>query len=1018
MAERNVIGSVAIVGGGVAGIQAALDLAESGFFVYLIEKTGTIGGAMAQLDKTFPSNDCAMCTIAPRLVECGRHVNIKVMTLCELTDLAGTAGDFILAVKESPRYVDMEKCIACGLCTEKCPKSVASEYDALTGMRKAIYVSYAQAVPLKYQIDQQICLHLTGTDSCRICEKICDAGAIDFTASAKIHHLSVGAVILAPGFALFDPAMVAVWNFGVYGNVITSLQLERYLATTGPSHGKLVRPADGKAVNKIAFLQCIGSRDEGPCANSYCSSVCCMSAIKEAMITRENNPGMSSTIFYMDMRTHGKEFDRYMEQAKTLANVRFVRSRINAVEQDGLNSGDLRLRYVNEDGRQIEEYFDLVVLSVGLQISPAMVQLAEIAGIRLTADKFAATSDFMPVATSREGVFTCGAFCGPKDIPQAVIEGLAAAAAVGELLASSRHSLTKKTTFPVEQDIRGQDPRLGIFICHCGSNIARVIDVAAVAEYAKTLPNVVHVECNLFSCSQDTQDKIAKSITEHGLNRVVIAACTPRTHEPLFRKTLKTAGLNEYLVEMANIRNHSSWVHRREPEMATAKAKDLVRMATAKVSHAEPLVNVLVPVSPKALVVGGGLAGMTAALNLANHGFVVHLIECSNELGGNALHLKNTWSGEHIPGKLVKLVERILAHSRIFIHLGAKVIRVDGFVGNFSTTIKNTIGQTTLIDHGAAIIATGAALFAPTEYGYGTSRKIVTSIEFDKLHELKERHVRAGKTFVFIQCVGSRQEGAMYCSKVCCTHSVQAAIELKKEDPARHVYILYRDMRTYGQREALYRQARKMGVIFINYELHGKPEVSEHPQAIEVTVYDHVLHRPLIIRADMVILAASIRSRPDAGDLGQLFKIPVDGDGFFMEAHAKLRPVDFSTEGVFVAGLAHYPKPIEESIAQALAAAARAATLLAKSHIQLDAIQAIVDPACDGCALCVDVCPFRAISLITAVKDGVTQKTIVVNPALCKGCGLCQGTCPKDGVHIAGFSMRQISSQIQAALAV
>ena len=885
-------------------------------------------------------------------------------------------------------------------------------------MRKAIYVKYAQAVPLKYQIDPQACLRLSGTGSCRICEKICDAGAIDFTATAKIHHLSVGAVILAPGFDLFDPSPAAVWNYGVYANVITSLQMERYLSTTGPSNGRLIRPADGKAVNKIAFLQCIGSRDEGPCGNSYCSSVCCMSSIKEAMMARENHPGLSSTIFYVDMRTHGKDFDRYMEQAKTSANVRFVRSRINAVEQDGPNSSDLRLRYVNEDGRQVEEYFDLVVLSVGLQTPPAMVRLAEIAGIRLTADRFAATSDFMPVSTSREGIFTCGAFGGPKDIPQSVIEGLAAAAAVGELLAPARHSQTRSKTFAAQKDIHGQDPRLGIFICHCGVNIAGIIDLTALAEYAKTLPNVIHVERNLFSCSQDSQEKIARSITEHRLNRVVIAACTPRTHEPLFRETLKTAGLNEYLVEMANIRNQGSWVHRREPAMATAKAKDLVRMAAAKVVHAEPLTKTLVPVFAKALIVGGGLAGMTAALNLANQGFDVHLVECSNELGGNALHLKNTWSGEHIPGKLAKLVERIQAHPRIVIHLESKVVRVDGYVGNYRSTIKNNAGVSTRIDHGAAIIATGATLFAATEYGYGTSRKIVTSIEFDKLHELKERHVKAGKTFVFIQCVGSRQEGAMYCSKVCCTHSVQAAIELKKEDPARHVYILYRDMRTYGQREALYRQARKMGVIFINYELHGKPEINENPHYLEVAVTDHVLHRPLVIRADMVILAASIRARADAGDLAQLFKIPVDGDGFFMEAHAKLRPVDFTTAGIFVAGIAHYPKPIEESIAQALAAAARAATLLAKSHIELEANQAIVDPSCDGCALCLDVCPFEAISLITVARDGVETKSIAVNPALCKGCGLCQGTCPKDGISVAGFSMRQINAQIQAALAV
>ena len=939
------------------------------------------------------------------------------MTLSEVTAINGEAGNFSVTVKEAPRYVDMEKCIACGKCAEKCPKKVDSEYDASTGKRKAIYVKYAQAVPLKYQIDPNNCIMLT-KGKCGMCEKVCDAGAINYKDTEKIHEINVGAVVLAPGFEAYDPTNAQVWGYGVYPNVITALQLERYLSASGPTEGHLIRPSDGKAVNKVAFLQCVGSRDENLCGNGYCSSVCCMYAIKEAVIAKDHVPGLSTSIFYMDMRTHGKEFDRYMDRAKTDSGVRFVRCKVNGVEPAG-DTGDLRLSYVNEEGRQIEEYYDMVVLSVGLQTDRKTLALAETTGIKVTANKFAATSDFAPVQTSREGIFTCGAFAGPKDIPQSVVEGSAAAAAVGELLAPSRHQLSTEATFPEEKDVAGEEPRLGIFVCHCGTNIAGTIDVEAVEEFAKTLPGVAYTERNLFSCSQDTQDMIVKRIREQGLNRIVVAACTPRTHEPLFRETLKAAGLNEYLVEMANIRNHGSWVHSDNPAMATAKAKDLVRMAAAKVTYGASLQPIDVQITQKALVVGGGVAGMTSALNLADQGFEVHLVEKTDTLGGNALHLKETWSGEHIPGKVAKLVDRVVWNDKIIIHKGFEVAKVDGFVGNFRTTIKTKDGLAKNIEHGVGIIATGGSIYRPNEYGYGEIKKVVLSIEFDRLHELKEKHVARSNTFVFIQCVGSREGDVNYCSKVCCTHSVQTAIKLKKEDPKRNIYILYRDMRTYGEREGLYRQARRMGIIFINYELHGKPLVEESGDAIDVQVWDHVLHRPLKIRADMVILATAIRPKDDAKTLAQLFKVPVDGDGFFLEAHAKLRPVDFSTDGMFVAGLAHYPKPMEESIAQALAASSRAATLLSRTEISLDAIKAAVDKEnCDGCALCIDVCPYNAISLVENTAEGEGKRLVVVNKAKCKGCGLCQGTCPKRGIAVAGFTMKQISSQIQAALAV
>jgi heterodisulfide reductase subunit A len=952
------------------------------------------------------------------MVECGRHSNMELMTLSEVTEIEGSAGRFSITVEESPRYVDPDKCIACGICTDSCPVSVDSEHDAGTGERKAIHIKYAQAVPLKFQIDAASCIGIKKPGSCGLCRQACDAGAINFGDTGETHHIEVGAVILAPGYEVYDPTGAGVWGAGVFPNVVTSLQFERLLASSGPTRGAVSRPSDGRPVHRVAWLQCVGSRDKNLCDNSYCSSVCCMYAIKEAVVAKEHLPGLQASIFYLDMRTHGKEFDLYMERARNESGVRFVRCRVHGVESDSAD-GDLRLRYVNEEGRQIEEIYDMVVLSVGLETPQHVLDLARVADIKLNADNFAATSDFAPVETSRAGIYACGVISGPKDIPQAVTEGAAAAAVVADLLSSSRFQASREPVFPEEADCCKEQVRTGVFVCHCGSNIAGNVDVDRVADYAATLPGVVFVEQNVFSCSQDSQDLLTQCIRKHRLNRIVVAACSPRTHEPLFRETLKRAGLNEHLVEMANIRNHNSWVHG-DRDRATTKAGDLIRMAVAKVSLAESLQPVTVPVTQKGLVIGGGVAGMSAALNLAEQGFEVHLVEKTGVLGGNALNLKHTWSGEHIPAQVTKLIDKVIWHDRIIIHKESRVTAVEGFVGNFITTLGTVDGGRKRIEHGTAIIATGGEAYIPDEYSYGSITGVVTAVQFDKLYELNERHVKNASRFVFIQCVGSREEGSMYCSKVCCTHSVQSAIALKKENPDRKVYILYREIRTYAQRESLYNQARKLGIIFINYELHGKPEVTVHGKAIRVEVWDHVLHKPLRIETDLVILATAIRPAADGSELGRLFKVPLGTDGFFQEAHAKLRPVDFAVEGIFVAGLAHYPKPVDESIVQALAASAKSATLLSKPRIQLDAVKAIVDEEkCDGCALCIDVCPFHAITLVekTGDAEGADRKIVVVNLAYCKGCGLCQGTCPKRGISVSGFTMQQIGAQVTAALA-
>jgi len=1015
------VGSVMVVGGGIAGTQAALDLADSGYYVYLVEKSSAIGGVMAQLDKTFPTNDCSMCILSPKLVECGRHLNIELITLADVEKVKGEAGNFRVTVNERPRYIDMEKCIACGICAEKCPKKVDDEFNTGLNKRKSAYVKYQQAVPLKYAIDDETCIYFVkGKGKCKACEKFCPADAVDLEQEGKIHQLEVGSIILAPGFKPFDPKIYEGYGYGKYPNVITSMEFERVLSASGPFQGHLVRPSDQETPKKIAWLQCVGSRDLHSGSHGYCSGVCCMYAIKEAIIAKEHaHEDLDTAIFFMDMRTYGKDFERYYDRAKDEHGVRFVRSRVHSIEPSASNSGDLTVQYVDDDGTLQEENFDLVVLSVGLEISKDLHKLAETCKIELDEDGFAEASSFSPVETSRPGVFTCGAFSGPKDIPYSVMEASAASAASAALLADSRNSLSKSKTYTDEVPVTDEEPRIGVFVCHCGINIGSVVDVPGVREYAATLPQVAYVADNLFSCSEDTQHLIRKAITEHKLNRIVVAACTPRTHEPLFQETIREAGLNRYLFELANIRDQDSWVHQAEPEKATEKAKDLVRMAVARVSLVEPIERLQVPLNKSGMVIGGGVAGMAAALNLADQGFQTYLVEKEDHLGGQALKIKETWKGENVGSFVTDLINRIEGHEKIELLTNSEVRGVSGFVGNFLSTVANS-DTTREIEHGVAILATGAHSIKPDEYLYGKSDLVFRWHELEEAIDDNPEMAREAKAAVFIQCVGSREPERPYCSKICCTHSVQSALKLKEINPEMDVYVLYRDLRTYGQREDLYKEARQKGVIFIRYRLDDKPVVEavtdeDGNKKVQVTVTDHILDRPLTVKADFINLATAIYPK-DHEELANFFKVPLNEDKFFLEAHMKLRPVDFATDGVFVCGLAHYPKPIEESIAQAQAAAARAANVLAQEFVEVEPIVSVVDQElCIGCGLCEAACVFGAIRLIKVEGKGYRAENI---PASCKGCGVCAASCPQIAIDMIHFRDRQIVAAIEAGGAV
>ena len=899
----------------------------------------------------------------------------------------------------------MDKCIACGICAEKCPKKVTNEYDAGLAKRKSIYVKYDQAVPLKYAIDESCIYFKNG--KCKACEKFCPADAIILDDQPKELTINTGAVLIAPGCAVYDPTVYDTYGYKKSPNIVTSLEFERILAATGPYSGHLVRPSDGKEPQKIAWIQCVGSRDMHPGSQPYCSAVCCTYSIKEAIVSKEHQKGeLDTAIFYIDMRTHGKDFERYYNRAQE-AGVRFVKSKISTILPDG-DTGNLLISYTDEAGRRINESFDIVVLSVGFGVSKEALDLAQKLGIELDQYQLALTSGFEPVQTSKPGIFVCGTFESPKDIPQSVIESSAAAAVVESTLAESRGSMIQIKEIPEEVDVRGEPPRVGVFVCRCGTNIAGFLEVPDVVEYAKILPNVVFAEDNLFSCSQDTQEQITQIIKEQNLNRVVVAACTPRTHESLFQETVLNAGINKYLFEMANIRNQCSWVHSSQNKEATAKAIDLVRMAVSKVSLLQPLADPEILMNQSALVIGGGLSGITAAKNLAQQGYFTHLVEKNDVLGGQALNLYETWQGEDVQENLAGLIRDIESDANINILTGTEVKKVDGFVGNFQTTLTKA-AEEQVIEHGVTIIATGAKEFKPDEYLYGEDPGVLTGLELDQKFIDNTLALNEINAAVFIQCVGSRIKERPYCSKVCCTHSVKSALKLKELKPAMDVFIIYRDLRTYGLREELYREARSKGVVFIRYDFDKGLIVAKEQDGLNVRCTSYVLQREIEVRADMLVLSTAIVA-PQENPIAQLLKVPLNDDGFFAEAHVKLQPIDFSTKGVFVCGLAHAPKPVDEAIAQGLGAASRAGTLLSQKTVLGNAIVSNINALfCRGCQKCMEACPYQAISFH---KDRVVCE---VNQALCTGCGSCAVVCPSGAASVLHFDDQEVLAMVDAA---
>jgi heterodisulfide reductase subunit A len=997
------VGAVLIVGGGISGMQSALDLAESGYMIYLVDKSPSIGGAMAQLDKTFPTNDCAMCIMAPKLVSTGRHHNIKLITNAVVENVEGESGNFQVTVRKKNRYVDETKCTGCGICTQKCPVEIPDEYNKELKVRKAIYVRYPQAVPLIFKIDKDHCI------GCGNCERYCRAKAIKYDQQEEIIDLNVGSIILSPGFKEFNLNRKREYGYDQFPNVISSLELERMLSATGPYGGMLLRPSDGNVPKKLAFIQCVGSRDKNT-GNTYCSSVCCMFAMKEAVIAQEHTPGLECTIFFMDMRAFGKEFDDYYIRAEKEHKINFIRNnRIAKIEEDP-ETKNLRLWYI-KGGEIHEGEFDMVALSVGMEAPEDAEYLAEKFGIDLNKFKFSNTNIFTPMETNRPGIFVSGAFSAPKDIPDSVAQASGAAGNVNTVISGSRGTMITDKVYPPEQDVSGQEPRMGVFICHCGINIGGIVDVPSVVDYASTLPGVIYTEHNLYTCSQDTQEKIKEKVKEHNLNRVIVASCTPRTHEPLFQNTIREAGLNAFLFEMTNIRDQCSWVHMHEHEKATEKAKDLVRMAVAKAKLIEPLQSKPIAINPNGLIIGGGLSGITAALSLRKQGFGVHLIEREAELGGHLRNLYYTFRNDNIQEYLKNLKEKIDADPELHVYTSTKIKDITGCIGSFTTTIEHN-GTEKKLEHGIVIVATGGKEYKPEGYGYGESDKVITQLEFEE--KIAKDELGGAKNIVMIQCVGSRIEERPYCSRVCCTEAVKNALKLKEKIPDADVTILFRDMRTYGFREDFYNDAAGAGVRFVRYYEDQPPKVKLENGVPNVYVKDHLLVETLLLKPDFLVLSAATIPDSENDILSQQLKVPLSKDKFFLEAHMKLRPVDFATEGVFLCGLAHSPKFIEECIYQADAAVARAVTILSKKFIEGEATISVVNESrCIGCGTCVESCEYGAPELQKREDGSLVSH---VNEALCKGCGACAVACCNGAIITKHFDNQQIMSMVEAAL--
>jgi heterodisulfide reductase subunit A len=1005
--------AVLVVGAGVAGIRAAIELADMGVPVYLVDQSSMLGGKVLQLDRLFPTDDCGLCKLLPAVPGEGvsgfclrrglLYPNVKVVFDSQLTALEGKPGAFVATMVTSPQFVDPEKCITCGRCIPVCPVEVQDEFNQGLSVRKAVYVRHGLGIPRLYTIDAAACTR------CGECVRICPTGAISLDAGPTTQYLHVGAIVAALGFKEFDPSSLSQFGYGRFANVVTSTELERLTSEGGPTQGAVRRPSDGKVPASVAFLQCVGSRDA---EHDYCSSACCMFAIKEAAHLKA--AGIQSQIFYMDVRAFGKGYHRVYQKAQQELGVAFTRCRVSAVEEHPA-SKNLVVVYEAEDSSFQRREFELVVLSVGLGPAEQSAALASAIGAKVNRHGFVSYPGFSAVSTGRAGVFACGALTAPRDIPESVAQGLAAAAQAALVVKPGRrdHGGAHQALSPAEH--RGAEARIGVFLCRCQGEVGEVLDLQALASAARNLPGVAHVAVVDLLCFQSTLAGVKEAIRAQGLNRVLFGACSPHLYEDRFAQMLAEAGVDRRMLEVVPLREQVGWIHA-DRGMALEKARFLLHAAAMRLRSTTAAPPGVLKVTPRALVIGGGVTGMVAALDIAAQGFAVHLVEKSGELGGNALLFDRTLEGLDVADFVRKTIEKVRANPRITVHLRSEVTRLDGFVGNFRTTVRRASGAKRQLQHGVVVVATGAVEYQPKEYLYGKNRRVLTQTQLEQRLAKGKLNPSRLKCVVMIQCVGSRDERRPYCSRICCSQAIRNALALKTANPDLAVYVLNRDIMTYGFSEEYYTKAREAGVIFLRYDLAQKPVVRQRNGKLEVLVLDKIIDEMLLFTADLVVLSTGVVAAKN-GRLSKVLRVPLDEDGFFAEVNSKFRPLDLARAGVFVGGLAHSPRSLRESVTHAHALAARVTALLTRGELSWQGVYAHPDEElCTGCRICEGACEFDAIRINRVRENGRYKERAEVIQAMCTGCGCCVAACASGAMRQQGRTRDQLMAVIGAAL--
>ena len=1034
---------VMVIGGGVAGMRAAVELAETGLLVYLVEAAPALGGRVAQLGYMFPTHDCVLCrgtsdhgygctrpAISPAFQDHNLHPNIRILTLTSVLAVGGQARDFRVTLRHEPSYVDPARCINCDLCSMVCPVYLPSGFQAELAMRKAAYKMAVRSIPDAYIIDRgPYC------DECGRCAEVCPTRCINLDDQPRESQVAVGAIIMALGYDMVDAGEYEEYGYGRYPNVIHSMQYERLASRSGPTEGVVLRPSDGKTPKRIAWLQCVGSRDQ---KHPYCSSICCMYATKEAMIAKDRLPGVHAQVFMMDERAFNKEFNAYYEAARRKFGVEYTRARISHIKEDPATS-DLILHYPGADGQMVQDRFDMVVLSLGAVPPRSSKDMARELGIELNEYGFCQTDKFTPLETSVPGVYVAGTFLSPKEISETFLDAAGAAGEVMRLMsdqlgrnASSREYpfLSAGDEFPAERDVTNEPLRIGVFACRCEPCIDGTINTREVIHFVGKLPGVVHAEQVDYGCLEPDLTHIRQTIEEKALNRVVVAGCSQRTHEPLFQQLVRQTGLNPYLLSMVNIREQCAWVHETEPAMATRKAKELVRMAVLRASLTQPVQKLSVVPARRALVVGGGVSGMQAARSIADAGFDVTLVERGAQLGGNLRHIFYVAEGENPQRLLRDMVNRVRGHERIEVLTRSEVKTHTGSAGQFRSVIvtqtgsidseKPSGGIETEVRHAVTVVATGGEEWRGDVYMLNGDERVVTQLDLEEIIVHRPEDIIQLNQVVMIQCVHppSRVD---YCSRICCTNTMKNAIRVKMLNPACQVVVLYKDMITYGFRERYYTEARRRGVIFMRYDEHHLPQMSHTADGrLEVRAWEQVFQREMVLVPELVALSMAIVPSDGTKELARILDVPLSAEGFFQEAHLKMRPMDFMKEGIFMAGMAHYPKFLEESIINAQATAARAITLLSKEPLYYGGPIAEVDQTkCVGCLTCVRTCPFQIPKIKSALAGvGGIVGAAYIEPALCQGCGTCTAECPAKAIQLMAHRDVQLQGELTGAWAV